>query len=140
MPAPTAPAPRLAFLPDLLELHFEELQFLWARRRAALRSPTETPRELSALEERIEAHVQGLLAVGARMRPLVEPALTGEDRNAAFAAAYALLRLGDPALVDRVVAAIPAAPPAARQGVAEALCHAHAPSAEHGLRALAASA
>jgi uncharacterized protein (TIGR02270 family) len=128
-----------AFLPDLLGLHFEELQFLWARRRAALRSPTETPRELVALEERIEAHVQGLLVVGTRMLPLVEPALTGEDRNAAFAAAYALLRLGDPALAERVVAAIPTAPPPARRGLAEALCHVHAPAAEAGLRALAVS-
>jgi uncharacterized protein (TIGR02270 family) len=130
-------APRLTFLPDLLELHFEELQFLWARRRAALRSPTETPRDLAHLDERIEAHVQGMLVVGARMLPLVEPALADGERDAAFAAAYALLRLGDPSLAERVVAAIALATPAAREGLAEALRHASVPAAEHRLRQLA---
>jgi len=132
-------APRLTFLPDLLELHFEELQFLWARRRAALRSPTQTVRTLTALEERVEAHLQGMLVAGAKMLPLVEPALTEGPRDAAFAAAFALLRLGDPALAERVVRAIPAASPAARRGLAEALCHASAPAVHAPLAALASS-
>jgi uncharacterized protein (TIGR02270 family) len=132
-------APKLSYIPDLLELHFEELQFLWARRRDALRSPAHVPRSFAALEERIEAHVQGLLAVPHATPELVTPALTEGDRNAAFAAAYALFRLGDPALVARVVDAVPNATPAARRGLTEALCHAHAPAAHAPLAALAGS-
>ncbi len=132
-------APRLTFLPELLDIHFGELQNLWARRRLALRSAEHTPRTLAALDERIEAHTQGLLAVAGPARALVEPALAGGDPDAAFAAAHAMLRLGDPGAARAVVDAAVAAPPGARRGLAEALAHAPAAAVEPHYAALAAA-
>ena len=106
---------------DILEEHFEELQFLWPQRRAALRSPRYTMRELGDLEGRIEAHVQGLLVGGMQTRPLLEPVLAEEDADVAFAAAYALLRFEQPALHALVLDALLKKP---SEGLVEALCHA----------------
>jgi uncharacterized protein (TIGR02270 family) len=130
-------APRLAYLPDVLALHFDELQHLWARRRVAVRSPEHAPRDVAALDERIAAHLQGLLVVPGPARALAEPALLGEDRDAAFAAATVLLRLDAPAAAA-VVHAIAAAAPAGRRGIAEALGHAPAAAVQPHEAALAA--
>ena len=136
-------APPLAFLPDLLEIHFGELQTLWARRRDALRSPAHTLRTLRLLDERIAAHTQGLLAVDPRAtRALVEPALAGDSRDAACAAAHVLLRLGDAEaarLVARAVARADAYTDGrAAPGLAEALVHGPAAAVEPLYAALAA--
>jgi uncharacterized protein (TIGR02270 family) len=50
-------------------------------------------RELLDLQERIEAHVQGLLVAGERVIPFVVEGLSANDPNLAFAAGYPLLRL-----------------------------------------------
>jgi uncharacterized protein (TIGR02270 family) len=114
--------PTLQFIPDILEEHFEELQFLWGQRQTALRSPRYTMRELSALEERIEAHVQGLLVAGEQMIGLVEEGLSGDDPLLAFAAAYALLRLKSEAAGKRVIEAFAQAKEGQLDGIREALC------------------
>ena len=132
-------APRLRYLPDLLEIHFGELQNVWARRRAARRSREHTLRTLAALDERIAAHTQGLLAAGNAVRPLVEPALTDDDRDAAFAAAHTLLRLAAPDGARAVVRAVAGAAPRARRGLAEALAHGPATTVEPLYAALAAA-
>ncbi len=100
-----APA-KLAFIPDLVDEHFDELQFLWTRRRSALRSPTCTGRALTALEERIAGHVDGLLVMGAHLTDFAEPHLAGEEEMPAFAAAFALLHLATPADLARAVDAL----------------------------------
>lgn len=102
-------APAATFIADIAEEHVEELQFLWAQRERALRSPQHTMRTLAALEERIEGHVEGLLAIGDRMLPIVEPSLAADDAAAAFAGAYPLLRLGSDAAVARALGAFTAA-------------------------------
>src|SRR5438067_9661211 len=89
----------LPILPDILEEHLGEFEFLWDQRRDALRSPRYTPRELVELEDRIEAHVQGLLAGGEQTAALVRPGLGGDELWPAFAAAYVLSRLGGRAAV-----------------------------------------
>src|SRR6266511_2025661 len=85
------PSPTTTFIPDILEEHIEELAFLWGQRQSAVRDPRYTMRELTHLEERIAAHLQGILAVGDVALPLLEDALAGEDPAMVFAAAYALL-------------------------------------------------
>ena len=92
----------LAFIPDIAQEHSEELQFLWTQRRHALRSAAYTMREMSRLEERIEAHVQGLLVLGEHLPAFVAPDLASSDEMAAFAAAYVLLRLGTEDALARV--------------------------------------
>src|SRR5438034_6232480 len=94
-----------AYIPDILEEHVEELAFLWGQRRTALRSPRYTVRAFAHLEERIAAHLQGVLAVGGEALPLLEDTLRHGDSQTAFAAAYALLHHGDATAVGRVLEA-----------------------------------
>ncbi|HEY2852765.1 MAG TPA: hypothetical protein VGJ18_07975, partial [Gemmatimonadaceae bacterium] len=91
-----------AFIRDIAEEHYEELQFLWSQRRNALYSAAYTMREMGMLEERIEAHTQGLLVLGEDLLDFLEPGLAGKDELAAFASAFVLLRLGTPDAIERV--------------------------------------
>ena len=88
-------ANRARFIPDLLETHFEELEYLWGRRRAALTSALLTLRDFIDLNERVEAHIQGLLAVRAYLPKFLGQRLQEEGRDGVFAAACPLLRLSD---------------------------------------------
>ena len=80
------------YIPDILEEHLEELEFLWGQRQNALRDPDYTLKAFWDLEERIEAHLQGVLVPGDSPMPLLEEGLRAEDSLAVFAAAYSLLR------------------------------------------------
>ena len=100
-----AAAPRRQHhIPELLEIHADELAYLWGQRRAALFDTRYTLASFLALNERIEAHLAGLLTV-----PSALPALLGKrllaatDRDEVFAAACALLRLGNASLTARIV-------------------------------------
>ena len=95
---------RARHIADLLQVHLEDLAFLWGQRREALGSRKHTLREYAELNERIEAHLQGLLvAEPAALVTWLRPQLIGDDRDEVFAAAYALLRLAEPASTHAVV-------------------------------------
>jgi uncharacterized protein (TIGR02270 family) len=97
-------AQRSRYIADLLQVHAEDLAFLWGQRRDALASQRYTLREFNQLGERIEAHLQGLLiAPPAALTGLLQPALTSPDRDDAFAAACGLLRLEMPDTTHAVV-------------------------------------
>jgi uncharacterized protein (TIGR02270 family) len=117
------PAPRATFITDILEEHLEELAFLWGQRRSALRSPRYTRRAVGDLEERIDAHLQGILTVGEPAIPLLESTLLDGDDLDAFAASYALLSMRAPALTAKVLDAFRTAEGATLNGIREALCH-----------------
>jgi uncharacterized protein (TIGR02270 family) len=116
--------PKLAYIPELVERHYDELQFLWAQRESALRSPTYTMREFSALERRIEAHVEGVLVAGVDLIHIVEDGLGSDDPAASFAAAYALLRLENETATLAVIQAFSGAQDTQMYGLRQALCHA----------------
>jgi uncharacterized protein (TIGR02270 family) len=113
----------LNYIPDLVEEHYDELQFLWSRRRLALASPSYTEQQLSELEERIAGHADGLLALGDRLVEFVESALNGEEELPAFAAAFALVRRGDPDNLRRVLDALERAAGNKLRGLRDALAH-----------------
>ena len=111
----------LTFIPDIAEEHYEEVQFLWSQRRNALHSAAYTMREMAMLEERIEAHVQGLLVLGAQLPDFLAKGLESENTMAAFAAAYVLLRSGSPDAIQRVRDAFVGAEGKRLDGIREAL-------------------
>jgi uncharacterized protein (TIGR02270 family) len=115
-------APALTYIPNILEEHLEELAFLWGQRRTALRSPRYTFRAFAHLEERVTAHLQGVLAVGDEALPLLEDTLREGDSSAAFAAAYALLHHRDGSATARVLDAFAHADGARLGGLRDALC------------------
>lgn len=95
---------RARHISDLLQVHAEDLAFLWGQRREALVSHKHTLREFTELNERIEAHVQGLLvAAPPALVAMLQLQLAAPDRNEAFAAACALLRLNESSATHSVV-------------------------------------
>lgn len=97
------PSSPVTYISALLELHAEELAFLWGQRQAALRDPDYTIREFADLEDRIVAHREGLRAVGDHALPLLEENLGQDDPLAVFSAAFALLHFGSPSATRRVL-------------------------------------
>lgn len=98
------PIARARHIADLLQVHAEDLAFLWGQRREALCSRRHTLREYAELNERIEAHLQGLrVAPSSALVAWLQPNLKASDRDEAFAAAYALLRLAGTASTHAVV-------------------------------------
>jgi uncharacterized protein (TIGR02270 family) len=114
-------AHRARFIPELLETHFDELEYLWARRCAALNSPVLTLRDLIDLNERVESHIQGLLAVRSDLPSFIAQRLEEEGRDGVFAAACPLLRLADTAITARVLEAFSTAQGPRLAGLRDAL-------------------
>lgn len=113
---------RMRYIPELLEVHREDLAFLWGQRREAIGSRLHTLRELSTLNERVEAHVQGLLvAPPEALVEALQPRLAEAERDEVFAAAFALLRLSRPQATALVVAAFLQATGATLAGLCDAL-------------------
>src|SRR3989449_11130807 len=96
------PSPIATYIPDILEEHIEELAVLWGQRQIAVHDPDYTIRELAHLEDRIAAHLDGVLAVGEVALPLLEETLSDDDPLMVFAAAYALLHTKNPTATARV--------------------------------------
>jgi hypothetical protein len=100
---------RYRFIPERITLHAEELAYLWQRRRASLRAPDITLPDFTYLQERIEAHLQGLLVAGDELATMLDGFLHGDQRDEAFAAAWALLRSEQPDAARKVLEAFAAA-------------------------------
>lgn len=115
--------PKLTVIPDILEEHLEEAAFLWGQRAVALQSPIYSPATFRRLEERIEAHVQGLLTSGEEAIPIVKDGLVAEEAPTSFAAAYTLLRLKIPHAAAIVAEAFGQAQEGQLDGIRQALCH-----------------
>jgi uncharacterized protein (TIGR02270 family) len=114
-------AHRARFIPELLETHFEELEYLWGRRCAALNSPILTLRDFIDLNERVESHIQGLLAVRTSLPTFLGHRLEEEGRGEVFAAACPLLRLAEAAITARVLEAFSTAQGPRLAGLRDAL-------------------
>jgi uncharacterized protein (TIGR02270 family) len=117
------PTAHATMIPDLLVEHFEELEFLWGQRLNALQSPVLTRRELLDLEERIEAHLEGLLLGGEESIAVVKEGLAADDSFVSFAAAYSLLRLQTAMATRIVMEAFRQAQEGQLDGIRQALCH-----------------
>jgi len=71
-----------SFLPAAIDRPYRSMRWQVI---SALRSAAYTMREMGMLEERIEAHAQGLLVLGANLPDFVAKGLEGDDAMAAFA-------------------------------------------------------
>jgi uncharacterized protein (TIGR02270 family) len=115
--------PRAKFILDILEEHYEELEFLWGQRQSALRSQTYTSRTLFDLEERIKAHVQGLLVGGEQVISLIQDGLRADDPLLGFVASYTLLHLNSESAAQQVMDAFLGAKGGQLDGILQALYH-----------------
>ncbi|WP_374512173.1 hypothetical protein [Niveibacterium sp.] len=112
---------RRDFIPELAQAHAEELAYLWHRRRTAIRSPALTIRDFGDLNERIEAHLEGLLVCGQSLHSIVGERLTLDDRDEVFAGALPLLRSGNVDATRSVLSSFAAATGERLEGLRDAL-------------------
>jgi len=115
--------PRPRVMVDVLDEHFEELDFLWDQRERIVFSSDWKLAELAALENRADAHLDGLLVGADDAVDLARPFLTGEDASAARTASFILMATADRGLESEVLRALSAATPAVRDGVRIGLRH-----------------
>lgn len=115
-------AARWRHIPDLLETHRDELVWLAGQRREMLGSPRHDLRHWGEINERMEAHLQGLrVAPAAALREGLDAGLDGDERDEVFAAAWSFLRHGDAALAARVLERFATAQGGALAGLRDAL-------------------
>jgi len=94
---------RVPPIPEVLQEHFESFAVLWRLWCDARSSPDYRLPDLRALENRIEAHLDGLRVAGGDGRNLAIERLAGDDAAESFVAAYLLLESGGKPEVDIVV-------------------------------------
>ena len=121
---------------DILEEHLEETDFLWNQRSNALNDPNFTLGRLGELEERLFAHLDGLILGGQEAWKLLEPKLTDGNQSEAFAAASVALESEDDGVAALVCDRLGTASTSVRAGIQDAFCHASNVRVEPVLRKL----
>ncbi|CAN94310.1 hypothetical protein sce4147 [Sorangium cellulosum So ce56] len=89
---------------DVVEEHASEAAFLWSLRDGAVRSPACDLGSLGRLDERLEAHLDGLRIAGEEGLALCEEQLDARDAGAFFAAMVLAAERADMAAVARILA------------------------------------
>lgn len=97
------PAARTPIIEDIVDLHFEEAAYLWSQRDAASTATNYFPPDLAYLDERVEAHIDGLRVAGDYGWGLCEGGMDPEDPGTLFVAAVIAFESGDQERIDLVV-------------------------------------
>jgi uncharacterized protein (TIGR02270 family) len=87
----------------VVEQHAEEAAFLWTARDRAAHSPNYSLNDLSALDERVEAHLDGLRVAKQFGWQLCAQALNNGEPGTVFAAAVLAFDGGDTGRIQRVL-------------------------------------
>jgi hypothetical protein len=124
------------FLRGLLARHFEELEFLLSQRTHALGSSAFRLANLRELEERIDAHLDGLILGADETPALLQEAIGGDEPGPVAAAALTLLWLEKPAAAKLVIEALTSAEGPKSQAIGWALSHAPIESISEQLQSL----
>jgi uncharacterized protein (TIGR02270 family) len=90
-------------IPNIVKRHLEDAGFLWHLRQRAVLSAEYTLEDLAELDERLQAHLEGLLIAVQDGWQLSAEALEENGPGAGFAATWVLLSQRD---VDKVVALV----------------------------------
>lgn len=91
------------FLKELYEEYAEEASFLYEQRQAAVRSPDYTLEELLELDERIEAHIDGLRIGGDAGWQIVKEQLALEEAGEVFTGAVLAFESADEQRISEVL-------------------------------------
>jgi uncharacterized protein (TIGR02270 family) len=119
---------------DILEEHLEEADFLFQLRENALRDRVYDLEGLADLEERLLAHLDGLVLGEKEAWTLLEPKLTGGELGEVFAAAFVALESGDPERIDLVKKTFSEAEGGILDGIRQALRHTSFPDIDKVVR------
>jgi uncharacterized protein (TIGR02270 family) len=109
-------------LEHIVEQHAEEAAFLWLLRDAATEAPHYKRHHLARLDERVEAHIDGLRVAGeAGWRIAMTELKAHPEPGELFAAGVLALESGERARIDPLVALAAEAEPEVRRGFVGAI-------------------
>jgi uncharacterized protein (TIGR02270 family) len=86
----------------IVEQHAEEAAFLWLLRDAAVRAPHYSLKDPAHLDDRVEAHIDGLRIAGEAGWEICKEALGLEEPGEVFAAAVLALENRNPTRIEEV--------------------------------------
>jgi uncharacterized protein (TIGR02270 family) len=96
----------MTVIPDIVSQHVEEAAFLWLLRSNAIRQPHYALKDIAKLDDRVEAHLDGLRVAGEPGWELCKAALGNEEAGEVFAASVMAFESGIDARVQVVMEAI----------------------------------
>lgn len=95
---------------EIVSQHVEESAFLWLLRSNAVRQPHYALKDLAKLDDRVEAHLDGLRVAGEPGWDLCKAALGNEEAGEMFAASVMAFESGIEARIQAVLDAVTAKP------------------------------
>lgn len=110
----------MQIIDSIISQHAEEAAFLWLLRDAAVQAPHYTLNDLSTLDNRVEAHIDGLRIAGGEGWRFCAEGLQYKENGEVFTAAVMALESADTKHLEQVYTTIEAAPQTAR-GLVSAL-------------------
>ena len=113
------------FIADVLEEHFMELSSALEKRANMLCQPEFYVSDVGDIDDRIEAHIDGMLQSKVGTMPLLASGLAAGGGDC-VAAATVLLRMGDETATEMLMSALVGECPQVRNAVCEAICWAQA--------------
>ncbi len=108
----------MPIIESIVSQHAEEAAFLWLLRDAAVAAPHYSLQDLAELDERVEAHIDGLRVAGSAGWAFCVEGLASEESGEVFAAAVIALEGEHFGRIQEVYRAVLAAPESARGLVA----------------------
>ena len=90
---------------EIVDQHFEEAAFLWSQRDAATTATNYNLSDLAFLDERLEAHIDGLRVAGDYGWALCEGGLDPEDPGTVFTASVIAFESGEEERIELIVGA-----------------------------------
>lgn len=101
-------------IPHIAEQHTEEAAFLWILRSYAVHAPHYRLKDLAKLDNRIEAHLDGLRIAGPTGEELCEAALAIGETGEVFVAGLLALESKDPQRLANIIAIAEKSPDAVK--------------------------
>ncbi len=95
----------IAVIESIVEQHAEEAAFLWLLRDAAVQAPHYSLNDLADIDERVEAHIDGLRVAGEAGWSFCADALAQEEPGEVFAAAVLAFESGQDQRIKMVLEA-----------------------------------
>jgi uncharacterized protein (TIGR02270 family) len=93
----------IAVIESIVEQHAEEAAFLWLLRGAAVQAPHYSLKDLADIDERVEAHIDGLRVAGEAGWSICADALAQEEPGEVFAAAVLAFESGQDQRIKMVM-------------------------------------
>ncbi|MDX2428369.1 MAG: hypothetical protein QNK22_06725, partial [Xanthomonadales bacterium] len=87
----------------IVDQHFEEASFLWSQRDAAVTDPHYDLQDLSRLDDRVEAHIDGLRVAGDHGWARCEEGMEEDDPGSVFTGSVIAFESRDGQRIDKVI-------------------------------------